>query len=165
MLAGRLSDRIPAGVLGGLGMAAVALGLALLSRLSPGSGTLAITLMMALCGFGFGCFQAPNNRTMLAVAPRARSGAAGGMLSLARLLGMTLGATVMALVFHLVPDRAEPVSLMIGTAFAIAAGMVSVLRLSGRRGRARSRVNNSAATAFHPYGFHTLSICVPYATE
>ena len=130
MLAGRLSDRIPAGVLGGLGMAAVALGLALLSRLSPGSGTLAITLMMALCGFGFGCFQAPNNRTMLSVAPRARSGAAGGMLSLARLLGMTLGATVMALVFHLVPDRAEPVSLMIGTAFAISAGMVSVLRLS-----------------------------------
>ena len=35
LLAGRLSDRIPAGTLGGLGMAAVALGLALLSRLSP----------------------------------------------------------------------------------------------------------------------------------
>ena len=133
LLAGRLSDRIPAGTLGGLGMAAVALGLALLSRLSPDSGTLAITLMMALCGFGFGCFQAPNNRTMLAVAPRARSGAAGGMLSLARLLGMTLGATVMALVFHLVPDRAEPVSLLIGTAFAIAAGIMSVLRLSTAR--------------------------------
>jgi MFS transporter, DHA2 family, multidrug resistance protein len=133
LLAGRLSDRIPAGTLGGLGMAAVALGLALLSRLSPDSGTLAITLMMALCGFGFGCFQAPNNRTMLAVAPRARSGAAGGMLSLARLLGMTLGATVMALVFHVVPDRAEPVSLLIGTAFAIAAGIMSVLRLSTAR--------------------------------
>ncbi len=133
LLAGRLSDRIPAGMLGGLGMAAVALGLALLSRLSPDSGTLAITLMMALCGFGFGCFQAPNNRTMLAVAPRARSGAAGGMLSLARLLGMTLGATVMALVFHVVPDRAEPVSLLIGTAFAIAAGIMSVLRLSTAR--------------------------------
>ena len=36
----------------------------------------------------------------------------------------------MALVFHLVPDRAEPVSLMIGTAFAVAAGIISVLRLS-----------------------------------
>ena len=47
---------------------------------------------------------------------------------------MTLGATMMALVFHLVPDRAEPVSLLIATAFAIAAGIVSVLRLSGAIG-------------------------------
>ena len=30
--------------------------------------------MMALCGFGFGFFQAPNNRTMLAAAPRAALG-------------------------------------------------------------------------------------------
>ena len=60
--------------------------------------------MMALCGFGFGCFQAPNNRTMLPSAPRARSGAAGGMLALARLLGMTVGATVVALVFHSCPS-------------------------------------------------------------
>ena len=88
--------------------------------------------MMALCGLGFGFFQAPNNRTMLAAAPRARSGAAGGMLATARLLGMTLGATVVALVFHIAPDRAEPVSLMIGTVFAIAAGVTSVLRLSRR---------------------------------
>ena len=69
----------------------------------------AIGLMMALCGFGFGFFQAPNNRTMLAAAPRTRSGAAGGMLAMARLLGMTLGATVVALVFHLAPERAEPI--------------------------------------------------------
>ena len=109
-IAGRLSDRVPAGVLGAFGMAAVALGLAFLSRLSSNSTTLGIGLTMALCGFGFGFFQAPNNRTMLAAAPRARSGAAGGMLAVARLLGMTLGATVVALMFHLVPDRAEALS-------------------------------------------------------
>jgi DHA2 family multidrug resistance protein-like MFS transporter len=129
-LAGRLSDRVPAGVLGAFGMALLAIGLALLSRLSPDSGSFDIALMMGLCGFGFGFFQAPNNRTMLAAAPRSRSGAAGGMLALARLLGMTLGATVVALVFHLVPARAEPVSLLIGTAFAIAAGAASLMRLS-----------------------------------
>jgi DHA2 family multidrug resistance protein-like MFS transporter len=129
-LAGRLSDRIEAGVLGGFGMAALAVGLALLSRLSPASGTLGICLMMALCGFGFGCFQAPNNRTMLSAAPRTRSGAAGGMLALARLFGMTVGATTVALVFHLAPGNAEPVSLMLGTGLAIAAGILSLLRLS-----------------------------------
>jgi DHA2 family multidrug resistance protein-like MFS transporter len=131
-VAGRLSDRVAAGVLGAFGMAALAVGMALLSRLSPASGALAIGLMMGLCGLGFGFFQAPNNRTMLAAAPRARSGAAGGMLALARLVGMTLGATVVALVFELGPERAEPVSLLIGTAFAVAAGVLSVLRLSAR---------------------------------
>jgi DHA2 family multidrug resistance protein-like MFS transporter len=111
-------------------MAALAVGLALLSRLSPESATLGIGLMMALCGFGFGCFQAPNNRTMLSAAPRTRSGAAGGMLALARLFGMTVGATAVALVFHLVPSRAEPVSLGLATALAAAAGVLSILRLS-----------------------------------
>ena len=134
-LAGRLSDRVPAGVLGGFGMAALAVGLALLSRLSPESGTLGIVLTMALCGLGFGFFQSPNNRTMLAAAPRTRSGAAGGMLAMARLLGMTLGATVVALIFHLAAGRAETVSLVVGTVFAIVAGVTSVLRQT-RRARA-----------------------------
>ena len=45
---------------------------------------------------------------------------------------------MVALVFHLAPERAEPVSLLIGTVFAIAAGVTSVLRLSrADRGRAR----------------------------
>ncbi len=138
-IAGRLSDRIPAGVLGAFGMAALAAGLALLSQLSPDSSTLGIVLMMALCGLGFGFFQAPNNRTMLAAAPRTRSGAAGGMLAMARLLGMTLGATVVALVFHLAPGRAEAVSLMVGTVLAVTAGLTSVLRQSrrARTGEAR----------------------------
>ena len=61
-------------------------------RASPaGDRTRRASWRMALCGFGFGFFQAPNNRTMLAAAPRARSGAAGGMLATARLLGMTVG--------------------------------------------------------------------------
>ena len=34
---------------------------------------------------------------------------------MARLLGMTAGATMTALVFHFVPERAEPVSLAIAT--------------------------------------------------
>jgi hypothetical protein len=43
---------------------------------------------------------------------------------------MTVGATAVALVFHLVPARAEPVSLGLATALAAAAGVLSVLRLS-----------------------------------
>ena len=44
---------------------------------------------MAVCGLGFGLFQSPNNRTIVSAAPKPRSGAAGGMLATARLLGQT----------------------------------------------------------------------------
>ena len=131
-IAGRLSDRIPAGTLGAFGMVLLAVGLALLARLSPETPTVAIVLMMTLCGFGFGTFQAPNNRTLLSAAPRARSGAAGGMLATARLLGMTVGAAIVALVFQLAPEGAEPVSLAIATGLAALAALLSGLRLSGR---------------------------------
>ena len=102
-LAGHLSDRIPAGTLGAFGMLLLAVGLALMSRLPAEATAFGIAWRMALCGLGFGFFQAPNNRAMLAAAPRSRSGAAGGMLAMARLLGMTAGAAMTALVFHFAP--------------------------------------------------------------
>jgi MFS transporter, DHA2 family, multidrug resistance protein len=49
---------------------------------------------MALSGAVFGLFQSPNNRTMIAAAPRERSGGASGMLGTARLLGQTIGASL-----------------------------------------------------------------------
>jgi DHA2 family multidrug resistance protein-like MFS transporter len=131
-LAGRLSDRVSAGTLGAFGMALLATGLALMSLLPADATAFGIGWRMALCGLGFGFFQAPNNRVMLAAAPRARSGAAGGMLAMARLLGMTLGAALIALVFHLAPVRAEPVGLAIAAGFAVTAGVLSLLRLSRR---------------------------------
>ena len=131
-IAGYLSDRVPAGVLGAFGMALLAVGLGLITFLPAGAAAFDIAWRMGLCGLGFGFFQAPNNRTMIAATPRARSGAAGGMLAMARLIGMTVGATLVALLFHLVPARAEAVSLSLATAFAVAAGTASLLRLSRR---------------------------------
>jgi len=127
-LAGRLSDRFPAAILGGAGMAALAAGLGLLALLPAGASTLDIVWRMGLCGLGFGFFQAPNNRTMLAAAPRLRAGAAGGMLATARLTGQTIGATLAALVFRLVPNGAEAVDLAVGVGFALAASVASLMR-------------------------------------
>ncbi len=129
-VAGRLSDRVPAGILGGIGLVTLAAGLALLAAL-PADGTpVAIGWRMALCGLGFGLFQSPNNRTMLSSAPRSRAGAAGGMLAIARLIGMTAGAAAAALIFRLVPAEAESVGLLIGAALALAAALASTLRLA-----------------------------------
>jgi DHA2 family multidrug resistance protein-like MFS transporter len=84
---------------------------------------------MALCGAGFGFFQAPNNRTLLTAAPRTRAGAAGGMLATARLTGMTIGATLAAIVFHAAAGAAETIDLAIAAGFAVAAAVANLARL------------------------------------
>ncbi len=127
-LAGRLSDRVSAAILGAIGMAALAAGLFLLSMLGSQPSTPDIVWPIALCGLGFGFFQSPNNRTMLSAAPRSRAGAAGGMLATARLTGMTGGAALAALTFRVAGDSAERIDLMIGVALALAAGVVSLAR-------------------------------------
>ena len=131
-LAGRLADRIPAAILGSAGLLVLAVGLALLSQLTADASTLDILWRMALCGLGFGFFQAPNNRTMLGSAPRDRAGAAGGMLATARLTGMTGGATIAALIFRAVPQDAEHVCLLVAVALAIGGCIASLSRLGAR---------------------------------
>jgi DHA2 family multidrug resistance protein-like MFS transporter len=130
-LAGRLADRYPAGILGGLGLVILAAGLALLAFLPEDATTVDIVWRMALCGLGFGLFQSPNNRALVSSAPRARSGAAGGMLGTARLFGQTLGAAGVALLFGAHPERGSNVALAVAAGIALLAAVVSMVRLSG----------------------------------
>ena len=128
-LSGSLSDRYPAGMLGGIGLALFALGLLSLATLGAHPTVLDICWRMALCGAGFGVFQSPNNRQILSSAPRERSGGASGMLGTARLTGQTLGAALVALIFGVAPQHGPTVALYVATAFAAVAAGVSLLRL------------------------------------
>ena len=131
-LAGRLADRHAAGLLGGLGLLTLAAGLALLAAF-PATGTPAgFIWRMMLCGLGFGLFQAPNNRTIMAAAPRQRSGAAGGLLSAARLLGQTLGAASVAIMFRASGAAGSQLALWLAAALALTAAAVSLVRITGR---------------------------------
>ena len=96
-IAGRLVERYPAGLLGGIGLLLFAGGLAALALLPATPAMIDVVWRMALAGAGFGLFQTPNNRTMIAAAPRERTGGASGMLGTARLLGQTTGAALVAL--------------------------------------------------------------------
>ncbi|HKR88610.1 MAG TPA: MFS transporter, partial [Phenylobacterium sp.] len=107
-IAGHLAERRPAGLLGGIGLAVFAVGLALLSRVGPGVSDWGICWRMMICGAGFGFFQSPNNRAMVSAAPIIRSGAAGGTLATARLLGQTFGALAAAVFFSVAGTRATP---------------------------------------------------------
>lgn len=132
-IAGRLADRLPASVLGGTGMALMTLSLVLLA-VSPVSAPLGwLAACLGLSGCGIGLFLSPNNRTMIAATPRERAGGASGMQSTARIVGMTTGASIAGLAFHLLGQDAEP-TLLAGAAFLpMVAGVLSVSRLKAGR--------------------------------
>lgn len=144
-IAGRLADRYPAGLLGGVGLGLFAAGLLSLAFLPEQPGVIDIVWRMALAGIGFGLFQSPNNRAMIASAPRERSGGASGALGTARLLGQTTGAAIVALLFARIPVNATVAALLIATGFALVAACVSLARLYEPVAQARSRAPNPEA--------------------
>lgn len=129
-IAGRMVEHIHAGILGGIGLATFATGLFLLSFLPNEPSRLDIIWRMIVCGIGFGLFQSPNNSTIISSAPQHRSGGASGMMGIARLLGQTLGATLVAMMFTIDPANSTQDSLLLAGTFAIFAAAVSCLRLS-----------------------------------
>ena len=148
--AGRLADQINAGLLGGVGLAVFAVGLFLLSRLGASPDNFDIAWRMAVCGFGFGLFQSPNNRTIVSAAPKPRSGAAGGMLATARLLGQTGGAVAVGAAFHVSGVGIAPHLLLAASIAALIAAGLSLTRLRWPR-RAGSRFTSRSSTS---RGFH-----------
>jgi DHA2 family multidrug resistance protein-like MFS transporter len=128
-IAGRLSDRHPAGILGGVGLALLSLGMALLAVLPANPHVFDIVWRMAICGCGFGFFQAPNMKALMSSAPSDRSGSASGMVATARLTGQTIGAALAALCFGLAGREGATVALVLGAIFAAVGCGMSVLRL------------------------------------
>ena len=81
----------------------MALGLLAMSLLPDHPTTLDIVWRMTVCGIGFGFFNTPNNRAIITSAPPIRTGGASGMQATARLLGQSMGAALVALVFTAFP--------------------------------------------------------------
>nr|WP_315708600.1 MFS transporter [Brenneria ulupoensis] len=129
-LAGRLLERVNAGILCTIGLTLFSLGLFSLAWLPAAPGYLDICLRMILCGVGFGLFQSPNNHTIISAAPRHRSGGASGMLGTARLVGQTMGAALVALMFNQFGGQGTHVSLIAAGTFAALAAVVSGPRIS-----------------------------------
>jgi MFS transporter, DHA2 family, multidrug resistance protein len=128
-VAGRLADRHPAGLLGAIGLLIFACGLVALALLPQHPQLVDVAWRMAVCGLGFGFFQSPNNRALIGSSPRSRSGGASGMLGTARLLGQTMGAALVALLFGRIGVHATAYALYIAAGFALAAAAISSLRL------------------------------------
>ena len=129
-VAGRLSDRHPVGLLGGIGLVLLGIGMTLLATLPVEPGVLNIVWRMAICGVGFGFFQTPNLRAIMSSAPAGRSGGASGIVATARLTGQTTGAALAALCFTLAGREGATVALALGAGFAAVGAVMSFLRLT-----------------------------------
>lgn len=135
--AARFVEKHNPGYTATVGMTVYALGIILLLIAPEHASEWQIAWRMAVCGVGFGLFQTPNNIVMVMATPVARTGGAGGMQSTARLVGQTLGATFVTLIFAITAPVMMSVqaSLYTAIAFAIVAGIFSLTRASGVRAR------------------------------
>jgi DHA2 family multidrug resistance protein-like MFS transporter len=133
-IAGPLSDRYPPAILCGVGLTGLAAGLILMAGLPAQPDTFAIVWRMLLCGAGFGFYQSPNLKAIMASAPPERSGGASGIVATSRLVGQSIGAALVALCLGLSVTHGPSLALSLGAAFAGAAGVASFSRIFAGRG-------------------------------
>jgi MFS transporter, DHA2 family, multidrug resistance protein len=117
-------------VLGTSGMLGMCAGMLLLAFAPAHPTTFDIVWRAALGGAGFGFFGAPNSRAMVASAPKERSGGAGGIATMSRIVGQSVGVSVVAVVFGIVAHgevtlRSVDVALICGAGFALVSAAIN----------------------------------------
>lgn len=136
LIAGKLSDRYHAGILGSVGLALYAIAFMFLALLPAHPQTIDIVWRTALAGIGFGLFVTPNLRAMVIAAPRTRSGAITGLTTTTRMIGSTTGVAITALIFSVTANVGAPlihVVLWTSVGLACVAIVISSLRIEFSR--------------------------------
>ncbi|MDE5568102.1 MAG: MFS transporter [Muribaculaceae bacterium] len=134
-IAARYVERHNPGATAALGMLVFIAGVLLLLFTGSHPAEWNIAWRMAVCGIGFGMFQTPNNIVMVMATPVHRTGGAGGLQSTARLVGQTLGATLVSSIFALFASEltALKLCLYMSVGFALFAGIFSYTRTLGHK--------------------------------
>jgi DHA2 family multidrug resistance protein-like MFS transporter len=131
-IAGRLSPRYPAALLSSIGLAVLASGLVLLVTMPAAPQDWDVAWRMGVCGLGFGFYQTPNNLALMTAGPPERTGAASGMVAVARTIGWSLGAALVALIFDTRGDLGATRCLQVGAGFAAFGCLISLARTRAR---------------------------------
>lgn len=132
---GWMSDRIAPGPIGAAGLFVFAFGFFMLAVMPPDTGAIGIALRLVACGVGFAAFQTPNNRLVMLSAPRDRSVAASGVISLSRQFGRAFGTAISAFVLATTPNMASSEPMKIAFGLALFGAIVAVARAVAIRPR------------------------------
>jgi EmrB/QacA subfamily drug resistance transporter len=141
-LSGTLSDRLGTRLLATPGMAIMAIGLWVLSRLGTASPLWHVTAGLVVVGLGTGMFISPNNSALLGAAPLDRRGIASGVLATARSVGMVAGIGLAGAILTTAEARTTVAvagtvtgvqyGFLVASGFAIVGAVTSAVR--GERG-------------------------------
>lgn len=130
--AGRWADTLSAPLISTIGLMIFVGGLVLLATLPENPSAWNICLRSLVCGIGFGCFQSPNNREMLANVAREYASYASGVLSIVRTFGQCLGAAAVGVLLATTGsdhDRAVHLALWIAVIASTGSVLFSLSRL------------------------------------
>lgn len=141
-LAGYLADKIESRYISTLGIFFLLLGLLLVRRLDIDATIFQIIIVLIFAGLGMGVFSTPNTSTIMGAVSRTQQGAASGIISTIRTLGMSLGVGLTIAFFGIFKDRCGGADVTETTRFIfgyqsvysimifiiVAAGIVSFIR-------------------------------------
>jgi len=144
--AGRLSDRTGRRLPAASGMAVLAGGLFVLSRLGADSG-FAVLAGLMLAGFGIGLTTAPVTAAALDFAPVEAAGVRAGILNTSRMIGLAIGIALMGAIVTarwpggLAGAATDPrafvnglsVAFLVNTAIALVAATLAAMTIAGGR--------------------------------
>jgi DHA2 family multidrug resistance protein-like MFS transporter len=129
-LAGRLADKMPAGIMAACGLAMFGSGFLLLAFLPTDPSLSSMAWRIAVCGSGMGLFQQPNARSIIMSAPLERTGGVGAIQGTARLLGQSIGAAFVAMIFGFLGGaQGATVAIFCAAGFALFGIVTSLTRM------------------------------------
>jgi EmrB/QacA subfamily drug resistance transporter len=100
-ISGMCADRFGARSVIVIGLASMAVGYIMMSRLTVSSTPAAFVLLQAPLGLGMATFSSANNAAIMTSVPRQRLGIANGMLAMSRTAGNLTGVALLGTFFYL----------------------------------------------------------------
>ena len=128
LVAGELIKKYEPNLVAFTGLLLLLIGTLLMTWLPVQPSNMQILWRIAICGFGFGLFQSPNNFLIMTSVPHENSGIASGLLGSSRLIGQIIGSVLVAFFFNMFGRNVTNISLFAGALFSFMSLAVSYLR-------------------------------------
>lgn len=139
IIAGDLSVRFGPERVAITGLFLLTAGMLLMTYINDKPSNIEVLWRVAICGFGFGLFQSPNNYLIMTSVSPEQNNIASGLLGTSRLVGQITGSALVAVMFNLFGYYAIQASMIAGAVFSLLSLAVSCLRFWKNKLRKKPR--------------------------